>query len=185
MNRVLGRLGDKAHELAGVCTFVLVKPLKLVKLVNEAPACLGDSETRRMSSQVFKFTLALLAVLVQKYKILTRMRALAALMRYSSGFLLALLALLVQKYILTRMRALAALMRHRQRLFTCFTCFTGTKVQILTRMRALAALMRHSSGSVVKQGSLLLIGARFTCFTGKKVRILTLIPGAGRLAAGG
>ena len=46
MNRVLGRLGDKAHELAGVCTFVLVKQ---VKLLNGAPAYLGDSETRRMS----------------------------------------------------------------------------------------------------------------------------------------
>ena len=30
VNRVLGRLGDKAHELAGVCTFVLVKPVKQV-----------------------------------------------------------------------------------------------------------------------------------------------------------
>jgi hypothetical protein len=62
--------------------------------------------------------------------------------------------------------------------FTCFTCFTGTQVQILTRMRALAALMRHSSGSVVKQGSLLLIGARFTCFTGTKVLVQTSFTGA-------
>jgi hypothetical protein len=46
VNRVLGRLGDKAHELAGVCTFVLVKQ---VKLVNGAPARLGDAEARRMS----------------------------------------------------------------------------------------------------------------------------------------
>ena len=93
-------------------------------------------------------------------------------------FALDVLALQVQKYkILTRMRALAALMRHRQRHFTCFTCFTGTKLQILTRMRALAALMRHSSGSVVKQGSLLLIGARFTCFTGTNVLVQTCFTG--------